>query len=111
MNSTKRLPYGLRHEVIEKINTVFSHYPAISEVILYGSRATDRYKEGSDIDLSLFAEDMDLATLHKIELEIDELLLPYKIDLNIFKQLKNEALKSHIKRVGKPFYRHTSSLS
>ncbi len=111
MNKTKSKQYGLSDAVIEKINTVFSHYPSISKVTLYGSRAKDTYKDGSDIDLSIYAEELDISTLHQIELELDDLLLAYKVDLNIYNKLKNESLKAHIQRVGKPFYKRNSSLS
>jgi len=31
--------FGLKEDTINKINEVFSHYPLVSEVIIYGSRA------------------------------------------------------------------------
>jgi len=64
-------------------------------VILYGSRAKGNYKEGSGIDLPL---------LHRIEIELDDLLLPYKIDLNIYEKIKNEALREHIEKVGGVYF-------
>jgi hypothetical protein len=42
--------------------------------------------------------------LFKIENEIDDLLLPYKIDLSIFHKIENHQLLEHIKRIGKVFY-------
>jgi len=42
--------------------------------------------------------------LLKIETEIDDLLLPYQVDLSLYHQIANEELKEHIQRVGKPFY-------
>jgi hypothetical protein len=41
----------------------------------------------------------------KIEGELDDLLLPYKIDLSVFHQLDNADLIDHINRVGVEFYR------
>jgi len=81
-------------------------YPQISEVIFFGSRAKGNYKIGSDIDLTIFSDEMDLQTLHKIELELDDLLLPYKVDLSIYNDLKSEDLKEHIKRVGIIFFKN-----
>ena len=103
--------YGLSDDVIEQINTVFSHYPKISKVILYGSRAKGNYKEGSDIDLSIVGSGIDLPLLHRIETELDDLLLPYKIDLNIYEKIRNEELKEHIERVGKVFYERSEDRS
>ena len=42
--------------------------------------------------------------LSKIENELDDLLLPYKIDLSIFHQIENQDLIDHINRVGIVFY-------
>ena len=102
------MKYGLSDDVIGWIGTVFTRYPEISKVILYGSRAKGNYKEGSDIDLSLIGEGINLPLLHRIETELDDLLLPYKIDLNIYEKIKNEALRGHIERVGRVFYEKKS---
>jgi hypothetical protein len=47
---------------------------------------------------------MDLTTLHKIEDNLDDLLLPYKIDLSIYHQISNPEFLEHIHRVGQIFY-------
>lgn len=95
--------YGLSVEAISSLKLVFSHYLKIQKVILYGSRAKGGFKPGSDIDLVLVAPEMDLTQLMAIENKIEELLLPYKIDLCLFHQIENYALMDHIKRVGVEF--------
>ncbi len=47
---------------------------------------------------------MNLSTLLKIENELDDLLLPYKIDLSIFHKIEDLDLIEHINRVGIVFY-------
>ena len=47
---------------------------------------------------------MNLSTLLKIENELDDLLLPYKIDLSIFDKIEDPGLIEHINRVGTVFY-------
>jgi len=96
--------YGLNQQYIGSINDIFSQYHQISKVILFGSRAKGNYKAGSDIDLTIFGDEIDLKLFHKIELEMDDLLLPYKVDLSIYNDLKNEDLKEHINRVGVIFF-------
>lgn len=95
--------FGLKEEVIQKIVAVFTQFPQISEVILYGSRALGTFKNGSDIDLSLKGKDLNLETMNKIANELDDLLLPYTFDLSIYDQISNQDLKKHIDRVGIPF--------
>ncbi|MBS0626813.1 MAG: nucleotidyltransferase domain-containing protein, partial [Verrucomicrobia bacterium] len=45
--------YGLNELTIQKITDVFTKFPSIEKVVLYGSRAKGNYKNGSDIDLCL----------------------------------------------------------
>ena len=101
--------YGLKDKHIKTINSVFSKYPQIEKAILYGSRAKGNYRNGSDIDLTLVGNDLDLTTLLKIETELDDLLLPYKMDVSILHQIENPDLVEHIERVGIDFYSKISS--
>ena len=55
--------YGLKEKHIKAINSVFSKYPQIEKAILYGSRAKGNYRNGSDIDLTLVGDNLDLKTL------------------------------------------------
>lgn len=98
------MPFGLDKSTLDKINSVFCNYIDIEKVILYGSRAKGNYKNGSDIDLTLFGKKLNLSTLSKIDNEIDDLLLPYTFDLSLFHNIDNSDLIDHIHRVGQVFY-------
>ena len=103
--------FGLTQRTIEQIQNIFQRYPAISHAILYGSRAKGNYKPGSDIDLTLHGQDLDHKLLLQILVELDDLLLPYLIDLSIYADIANPNLKEHIDRVGVIFYIRPNSLS
>ena len=96
--------YGLEQEDTDKINTVFNNYPEVEKAILYGSRAKGNYKPYSDIDISLVGKALTLSQQFAIETDLDDLLLPYKMDLSIFHKIENEDLIDHINRVGITFY-------
>lgn len=96
--------YGLKPHTINAIRSIFEKYADVEKAILYGSRAKGNYRTGSDIDITLEGKDLDLTTLQKIETDLDDLLLPYKIDLSLLRQIQNAALMAHIKRVGMEFY-------
>jgi predicted nucleotidyltransferase len=96
--------YGLSAEAIAKIRSVFSKYEKVQRAVLYGSRAKGNYRQGSDIDLTLEGPELTTADLLRIEGELDELLLPYKIDLSLFSQIENPDLRDHIERIGKVFF-------
>jgi predicted nucleotidyltransferase len=96
--------FGLKEETVEKINTVFAAYPEIEQVILYGSRAKGNYRHGSDIDLVIQGERVTHTQLFQMENQLDDLLLPYKIDLSLLHAIDSLDLLDHIERVGKVFY-------
>lgn len=94
---------GLKESTIDKINSVFSRFPHIKKVVLYGSRAKGTFRTGSDIDLTIVGELTHWEQL-RIENELDDLLLPYKIDLSLLHQIENQDLLDHIGRIGVVFY-------
>lgn len=71
---------------------------------MYGSRAKGNYKPGSDIDLTLMGANLSRQLCSTIDDELDDLLLPYSIDLSVFAQLKPPELEAHIERVGQVFF-------
>lgn len=97
------MPYGLKEEVVARINSIFAAQPDIERVILYGSRAMGNYRD-ADIDLTLVGERLSLQQLLRIENDLDDLMLPYKIDLSVFHALDSPDLIDHIRRVGTQFY-------
>lgn len=98
------MPFGLKNKILEQINGVFKKYTELDQVILYGSRAKGNYKNGSDIDLTLIGNQLDLTLTNKIENELDDLMLPYTFDVSIYSYINNSNLLEHINRVGKKIY-------
>lgn len=96
--------YGLDNDTIARINNVFASFPKIEKAIIYGSRAKGSNSHSSDIDLTLYGRDLTLEDLPLIEWALDDLLLPYKIDLSIYDRISNADLKDHIDRRGVLFY-------
>jgi len=103
-NDGVELQFGLKKSTIELIKGVFSDHPEVRQVIIYGSRAKGNYRNGSDIDLTIRGETVSLSELMKIETELDDLLLPYKIDLSLLHKINDASLLDHIERVGAVFF-------
>ena len=99
--------FGLSEETISGIQQVFARYPDIDRVVLYGSRAMGNFRPGSDIDLTLYGERLDRHLCSSVAEDLDDLLLPYSIDLSIFALLAHPDLEAHIERVGQLFYGRT----
>lgn len=100
--------YGLPQYALEQLRSVFSQWPEIETVLLYGSRATGTYRANSDIDLTLCAGQLDFNAQLKIENQIDDLLLPWGVDLSLLHLIDNAALRDNIERDGVVFYQRNS---
>ena len=100
---------GLSHAEIEQIRGVFAQYPQIESVILYGSRAMGNFQPASDIDLSLVGEAIDFPMQARIEIDLEDLLLPYTFDITVYHKLKDPSFISHINRVGIPCYQRSAN--
>jgi len=97
--------FGLDASVISRIIHVFEENPHVDEVILYGSRAKGTNKPGSDVDLALKGESLNLQQINRMSLALEDLLLPYTFDLTIYHRIDDPDLIEHIERVGKTIYK------
>lgn len=96
--------FGLIPVDTQKIKSVFAKYPQVEEVFIYGSRAKGNHKPYSDIDLTFLGNELSQKLLFQIEIDLDELCLPYSFDLSIKETINNPDFLDHIERVGKIFY-------
>jgi len=87
-----------------RLANLFAAQPSLQLVWLFGSRAMGRHQSGSDIDLCL--EGHQLTHLDRLRLmaAIDDLLLPWKVDLVLYHELPPELL-AHLDRVGRCIWR------
>jgi type I restriction enzyme S subunit len=98
------MKHGLTETTVAKIHAVLARFPAVEKAVLYGSRAKGNFKPGSDIDLTLQGAALTSDLRSAIASALDDLLLPYTIDLSLFDELNHAKLREHIERVGVLFY-------
>lgn len=98
------MTFGLPDNTVEKIHQVFEKYLHVEKVIIYGSRAKGNYKNGSDIDLTMIGDSITDRDRRDIFFELDDLPIPYMVDLSVFSTLNHVDLEAHILRVGQIFY-------
>ena len=96
--------FGLTSSEIEQIRSVVTQFPEVTQVLVYGSRVKGNYRASSDIDMTIM-DNIDWPLFNRIETELDDLMLPYQIDLSIFSQIENDNLIDHIQRIGQPIYK------
>jgi predicted nucleotidyltransferase len=94
------MAFGLDDIDIENIRKVFNDNKEVDEAIIFGSRAKGNFKPGSDIDIAIKGENLNLNTILDISTSLDELMLPYKFDIIIYKRITEPKLTEHIDRVG-----------
>ena len=100
MNIKNNTRFGLPNHVLDMLTSLFARYKSIHRVIIYGSRAMGNYRLGSDIDICIDADELSLTQLLNIENQIDDLLLPWKVDLVLKHTIDNPNLLQHINDVG-----------
>lgn len=83
-------------------------HPAIERVILFGSRAKQTYKLGSDVDLALQGAALTYQTPLRLAQDLNQVLaLPYYFDVLNHNAITEPALLEHIARVGCEVYRRS----
>jgi uncharacterized protein len=97
--------FGLTGQTIDKIRSVLSQFAQLDRAVIYGSRAKGNFRNGSDIDLTLYGDQLTHSDLREIENRIDDLMLAYSFDISLFKHISNLELLGHIERVGKEFFK------
>ena len=96
---------GLPPAALAAIQQVLAGHPAVEQAILYGSRALGRHRPASDIDLTLIGTTISATNLARIDADLDDLLLPWIIDLSCLASLRHPALRAHIERAALELYR------
>jgi predicted nucleotidyltransferase len=90
---------------MDTIIHILIKYPEVTEVHIFGSRATGNYKPGSDIDLAIVNTGVSDKTIQHLKAEFGDSSLPYRVDLVNLHETNHPELKEHIHRAGVVFYR------
>ena len=94
---------GLSDSQYAELYSVFSGFPCVVEVIVYGSRAKGNYSDRSDLDLVVTLHSSDKSARHtiaQIKLALDDSNLVPSVDIQELENIKNARLKDHISRRG-----------
>jgi proline iminopeptidase len=77
----------LRERDLKVLQDIFSRFPTIQRVLLFGSCATDAARRASDIDLAINAPDMSPAEWADLCGQIEQAPVIYRIDVLRFDKL------------------------
>ena len=98
------MKYGLDDTALNSLESIFHNYPGVEHVLIFGSRAKGNFKEGSDIDLVVKGAQLLFTDILELKVRMDDLNLPYKIDLLHYNSISDTEVRKHIDRVGKSIY-------
>ena len=94
---------GINKKELDMILPVLQKHTNIERAVVFGSRAKGNAKSTSDIDIAVFG-DIDFLSVEKLILDMEELPMIQKFDILAYNDIKNNALKEHIDRVGVTIY-------
>lgn len=92
-------------ETISQLVSIFSTYPEVERVVVFGSRALGNAKPGSDVDCAFSGKNLTSQLVSRIQNYLEEeTLLPYFFDCIHIESTHNKALLEHINVHGKILY-------
>ena len=93
----------LPERTMRMLTDLFSAYPELTEVKLYGSRATGKATPRSDIDLATVGIE-DVYRLGRLALDLEDMPIPQKCDLTAYESIRYTPFKRHIDTYGITIY-------
>lgn len=93
------MKFGLKERYYEELKALYFLFPNIDEIIIFGSRAREDYREYSDIDIAI------KGNLSKLEIalireHLEESKIPYVTDVVEYEKIVDKAFKDTIDREG-----------
>lgn len=104
MSDSAPSQFGLSKMQLQLILGVIHNFKEIEKALIFGSRANEKNKPGSDIDLALIGDKLNSLLVNRVSSALDDLPLPYMFDVINYREINNEFLKKKIDDEGKLFY-------
>ncbi len=93
----------LPEATLRRLVRVFAAYPELTQVRLFGSRAIGTATPRSDIDLATLGI-LDEYRLGRLALDLEDLPIPQKCDLQPYESVRYAPFKRHIDTFGIVIY-------
>ncbi len=97
------MSFGLSEATVAAIRGVMERHPDVQEAIVFGSRALGREHARSDVDIALRGQLPPLEA-EGIALELEELPVPVRFDVQSLDAIRHDGLREHIARIGQVLY-------
>lgn len=96
--------FGLSDLEVQLLRDVLGRYPTVETALVFGSRAKGTARARSDVDIAVTGN-VDMLLGQQLEMDFDELPLPYTFDVVVLDSVTSVDLLEHIRRVGTVLYR------
>lgn len=91
---------GLKDSHRTAIIKILAFNDKVERALLFGSRADQTYRMNSDVDIALFGDSLTISDLAQLNALMDALFVPQRVDLHLYRWIKNQALIEHIHQDG-----------
>ncbi len=97
--------FGIYDKSYQIIIESFKSQSEVKRALIFGSRAMENAKKGSDIDIAISGEEIDEQIVSRLSTQLNsDAPIPYYIDIVHLEKITNEELLEHIKQFGVVFY-------
>ena len=96
---------GLDESLLSQIVELILKHKKPEKIVIFGSRASDNFKDTSDIDIAIFGKDWTDKDINIVKYNLDEFIkTPLKFDLLNFYKIGKTKLKENILKEEKIVY-------
>lgn len=111
MAEVPALLFGLTKNQFALIKEAIISFAEIEKVLIFGSRATNKFRPSSDIDLAVIGENLNMEIVNTLASKLEDLPLPFMFDVLNYNQISNSSLKNKIDSSGKNFFERKLSIT
>jgi predicted nucleotidyltransferase len=95
----------LSKEILNQIVDLIVGYKEPEKIVIFGSRASDNFRDTSDIDIAIFGKDWSDRDINIVKHIIDERIkTPLKFDVINYYTISKHSLKQNIREKGEVIY-------
>ena len=100
---------GLKDKHRTAIVNLLRSNERVDRAVLFGSRAKETFTLASDVDIALFGEELTTTDQARLIAATEKLNVPQRIDLLLYNQVEDAALREHVHKDGIELYRRPNN--
>lgn len=98
------MKFGLPSQFLDLVISFGNTNPKVEQIIIFGSRATGQYRNGSDVDLALIGKQLTIDDIIQFERQLETLDILNKFEVLLYDNISSTELKEQIITLGIELY-------